>query len=337
MTDHDTLDLDQYPEGTESEALRAAMATRAPDPERARLALKTLAARYPDEVLPEAQRVAADPTLPDSLRSVAAVELGRHAEPETQQTLIEMIPTASPGLSRHVFRALGQIGGESTLEVLEAANAPEGPARTALGFARSLISYRIGLPRYLLEPIRPDRKLDVLRRPVELEIDQLGRDRIEAALPDLRRQLPRLSFQRDHGTVLVCGGTEHWILMNEEVASDGGRISVSERPMIAGVIVKFRECSNRFSLDEYLLVNGDGGERVTLLGTRPSGIVVHSGSIRLVGDEATFVLEATNPPYGRPLELQGRADAAGRLSFSQARIDSWTREQPAKRPPPRHR
>lgn len=326
MENNTLLDRSQLPQNMSEAELRSALADRK-NIGQARLAFKALSQRHSRLALEEAKSILKDNKAPNELRSIAAVELGRHTDAASEEVLISAVSDAPPELLKHVARSLGQTGGPEALERLEKVTAPDrSPAALALQFAKTLISYRIGSNAYLLEPGKETEALTPEKTErTNLEFGRFGKEEFEAALPSIRRQLPAMTVDAESGLRFMCGGSQHLVLLNEQAARTGSADIVRKRPMIVGAILKYRVCSEQYSLDEYLLTNGGGKERVTLIGVRPSGIMVHAGFVHIVERAVKFELLSSNPPYSRPIDLRGDFDPAdGRLSFSQVLVGtSW--------------
>jgi len=293
----------------------------------ASLALKTLNQRSPEQGLIEARTILKDRKAPERIRSVASVELGKHSDAKSEELLIDTLKGASPALLKHVAKSLGQIGGKKALKELEKVKVPDDtPAAVALRFAKTLISYRIGSNAYLLEPSRQIKRLEpATTQRTHIEFNEIGRERLEVALPSVRRQLPAIDVDVKSGLRFMCGASEHWVLVNAEVVQTGSAAALRKRPFIAGAILKYRVCSDHYSLDEYILTNGGGKDEMTLVGVRGSGVMVHAGVVSVHDRAVRFKLQSSNPPYSRPIDLSGTLDTAdGRLSFSQVLVGtSW--------------
>ena len=326
MKNDDPLFPAQLPQGITEEKIREALADLN-EVQQARLALKTLNQRLPEAGLREARTILKDAKAPEELRSVAAVELGKHPDAASEEILIDTVNAAAPGLLKHVAMSLGRIGGKKALEELEKIKTPgDSPAGIALRFAKTLISYRIGSDAYLLEPSRqtPPLTPEQTER-VNIEFNEIRKDKLEAALPLVRRQLPAIAVDTKSALRFMCGASEHWVLLNADVAQRGAVDVLRKRPLIAGAVLKHRICSDHYSLDEYILTNGERKGEITVVGVRGSGVMVHAGVVRVLGETAKFELRSSNPPYSRPMDLIGSFDTIdGSLSFSRVLVGtSW--------------
>ena len=152
-----------------------------------------------------------------------------------------------------------------------------------------------------------------------------SKDKMEAALPSVRRQLPAIAVDVKSGLRFMCGASEHWVLLNADVSQKGAAATLRKRPFIAGAVLKYRVCSEHHSLDEYILTNGSGKDEITIIGVRGSGVMVHAGVVNIRDRALRFELRSNNPPYSRPIDLSGVFDTVdGRLSFSQVLVGtSW--------------
>jgi hypothetical protein len=289
----------------------------------ASLALKTLNQRSPEKGLIEARTILKDSKAPERIRSVASVELGKHRDDTSEEVLIDTLKSASPALLKHVAKSLGQIGGQKALEELEKVKVADNtPAGVALRFAKTLISYRIGSNAYLLKPTREVQRLQpATTQLTNIEFNEIGKENLQAALPAVRRQLPAIDVDPKSALRFMCGASEHWVLLNTDVA----KIGLRNRPFIAGAILKQRVCSEHHSLDEYILTNGGGKDEITLIGVRGSGVMVHAGVVHIRDRAVKFELRSNNPPYSRPIDLTGTFDTVdSHLSFSQVLVGtSW--------------
>jgi len=307
---------DQLPSGLDRDAVVALLRDRR-QPE-ARLALKTLSLRFPDLAEAQARSIVADRGTPEALRAVAATELGYHVGPDNERELVRALRDAPPTVLKHVARSLGRIGGADALAALERATGPAASS-PALRFARALIAYRLGRDDHRIDP----REIAAVTEPIDaeptpLELRDVPESAVEAVRDAITRELPATPVAARGSVRFRCGNSLHWVLLAQELGDDPAQ-RLARAPMVAGVVLKFRECPGHWSLDEYLLTNGGGTGVVDLVGVRDSGIVVHAGSVRVDGAAVSFELGANNPPYSRPLELGGVVEqVTGSIAFRRA-------------------
>ncbi len=318
--------------------LRAAIA-QPEDPVRAKLAFKHLVELEGGLSVEEAAAVLLERRSSDELRAAAAVELGRLSPTRAEPALIKALGDAEPALLRHVARSLGLVGGAEAREALRRVQDLQGPAAGAVEFAISLISYRLGDRERLIEPPRLVRPAPRGELTVPLEFRPITSEEATRRQKDLQRAVPADGLDAESGLRFVCGASEHWILLAKKVVRAETLAKVLSRPLVVGAILKYRVCSDRYTLDEYLLGNGDRDQGSTILGVRPSGSVVHAGTARIEGSSARFELGSAIGPYARPVRLEGRFDQTQRhLAFGMALIgDVEPGAEGVSRPRPRRR
>lgn len=282
-------------------------------------AFKVLARSKPAEALELGVKVLANRRFGPTVRSAAAVELGKAARTENEQALLAQLTAREPEVVRHVVKALGRIGGEKTLQRLARFKAPEaGPIAEAIDFARTLIAYRIGSTRYLVPPppiseMRPPPPAAAFALPVRT----LSPKRVEPMLDKLHRQLPAIAPSRRNGLAITCGASEYRVLLSAD--TDEADISaLLARPLIAGAIFKYRVCSERFSLDAYLLSSPGPENYAHVYGIRPSGVMVLAGVATLANQKLVFEVATTRSPHFRKMRLKGEVTQSGRFRALEA-------------------
>lgn len=283
----------------------------------ARLALATLSTRFPDLAEQAARDVVADRESPDALRSVAATELGHHAGRRSERALLAVLDEAAPTVLKHVARSLGRIGGADALAALGRVSATQEATARLVRFARSLIAYRLGRDDHLVDV--PDLAAGPpVAEPTPLELRTVSDGEAEADWRAVLRALPATPMSRRGSLRFRCGHSRHWILLAEELG-DRPAERLARAPMVAGAVLKYRDCPGHYSLDEYLLTGGSRRGRIDLVGVRESGITVHAGTVTVARGAVTFALGAHNPPYSRPIELGGLLDTSSRaIAFDRA-------------------
>jgi hypothetical protein len=271
-------------------------------------ALKELARRRTARASAVLAGVVGDARRPADLRATAAVQLGKDARPANQEALIAALPAADPQLTRRVAEALGRIGDERALEALKPLRPRDPTARRSVAFAKTLISYRLGLKEYRLTPPDPGELLPVQRaRAVPLVARQEGAELLKRIAPTLRRELPAIRTLTRGALAFDCGDARFLVVLNRDVERPLPELTT--RNTLAGVVLKRSPGLDRYSIYEYLLVHPDGREGLHLFAARTTGIVGHYGSARLGASEAQFTLRAVRTPYAPPLMIEGGYDA----------------------------
>src|SRR5262245_23846676 len=97
-------------------------------------------------------RVAADAQQPQDVRAAAIVELGHGDSAPVREALEVALRSGEAPVVRRAAEALGRIGDHRALETLESTPVPDGPARRSAEFARTLVSYRLGIEGHRISP-----------------------------------------------------------------------------------------------------------------------------------------------------------------------------------------
>jgi hypothetical protein len=310
---------DELPEGIKPADLIKRL-DPAEDEAVATLALKTLVRGRARDAHAQAIRVLGNKRFPVAVRSVAAVELGRKADRKNQAALLKALGDENPQVVRHSLSALGRIGGSKSLDRLAELEAPEAPGvHEALEAARTLISYRIGSTKFALAPppegeFRPVYSADA----AHLVLRTIGQAQLRSLMPRIERQVPGTPMSARTGLAFECGNSDYRVVLAAVVDDDPTLLAT--RPSIAGAILKYRACSDRFSLDAYLLSSPKDDRSVDLFGLRPSGVTVLGGVGGVVDGRVAFELTTTRSPHYRKFTLSGHFTTARRLRIDAAQV-----------------
>ena len=124
-----------------------------------------------------------------------------------------------------------------------------------------------------------------------------------------------------------CSGQPGALVATELVTSAGAPTEVFAQPLLAGALLRDRPCSERYSLDAYVLVddrNGTGGTEPDLWLMRPDGTVVHHGRATVTDKSIEFLITGSNAPYSKPVRVAGSVNRGrGTVSISTAVVGAW--------------
>lgn len=275
------------------------------------LAAKELARRDPAAATPLLARVVVDDAAPADLRSVAAVALGRQAEVGQEAALGAALAAREPLVVRRAAEALGRIGGREALAALKRTSLPEEPAATrALGFAKSLIAYRLGLDeeRLTAPPPAPLRgegaplAIAPATEPLKAEVAER-----------LPRELPAVAVRVAAALRVACERQELVVLPAAAPAP------LLRSSAVAAVAMKRAHSLGRFATHLYVLSHPVGDDRLALFGVRPDGTITHTGEAWPGENGLQFRLEALATPYADPMRIAGHIDADGGIAITEAR------------------
>lgn len=286
------------------ELIRLARATR---PDVARESLKVLSRRRD----PAAAELAGDLLLhhaDQNVRATAAVMLGREPGESTQHALIRALGDRNPTVLRRVAQSLGRTGDFNALQALRAVDvAEQTPAGRAVITARTLLSYRLGVPDLLVEPERSGLSAFRVTRGADITWGgRLPRSR-DSITADAARELPGIDLEPTSMTAFVCSGQSGvFVASRAMTTADAG--DAFARPTLAGALLRERPCSERFGLDAYVLIDDrdhtDGNAAHVWL-MRPDGTLLHHGRATATDRTIEFTITDSNAPYSRPVRIEG--------------------------------
>jgi hypothetical protein len=281
-------------------------------------ALRELLRRRPRRA-PLLAEVVADRARPAEMRAIAAVALGRQATPAAKDALIAAVRDQDPLVLRRVAEALGKVGDEQALAVLEMLEPPRGPVKRSVDFAKTLLAYRLGLDKHRLRRPPAKNELEVQRRRAQrLEAVRPRRQALERIMADAAQELPGIAVTEQSALRFACGGHEFVILLTKQLERQDGVDALARRPAVVGAVLERSPVEDHYFLSEYLLSDPGGrGSSGHLYGVRPNGAVAHVGEVKPEAG-ATFELRALNTRYSPPVAIEGNYDPAKKqLRFTQ--------------------
>jgi hypothetical protein len=298
-------------------ALTAVINARGATGEDAVEAFKELRRRRDPSVGQIARAKVAAKSAPVPLRTAAAVALGAEASTENETALIKALDPAAPVLIKTVAQSLGRIGDKAALKKLEAMPAPTAASDArAIGFAKSLIGYRLRLGVHQIRPGAPATRIRPLPSDAEtLQVTPLKPALVTAANADLRRDAPGIMLTPKGALQFKCRNSQFIIIMTRAFEEAGDIAAFGKQSGVLAVVFKQTVCSDGdYSLYEYIFGNAADGNKMALVGVRASGETIHSGHVAL-DDAGTFSLEAENSLHSRPLALDGRFEKGAKMAL----------------------
>ncbi|MEG3878701.1 HEAT repeat domain-containing protein [Microcoleus sp. herbarium7] len=314
-------DIDFIPNSVSEDELIAAIEGRVPALGRSQ-ALKELSRRRSTRITEVVTRVLADPSLPSTLRTTAAIELGKNAKAEHQQALIRALSSEEPIVLKRVVEAMGKIGDRTALQHLEALQYPPShPASQSIDFAKALISYRLGLGLHLLALPSTDRILEFdPHHSSFLQISPLDPATLRRVAPTLQRKLPAIAISDNGAIEIFCGNNQFWLIFNQDMHQSESLSIRNRRNALPAVLMKKSPCLGHFFVYEYLFMHRDQRRTALLFGVRATGKIVHFGRLRF-DQEIAFQLNALNTRYSPAIDIAGHySQEEHRLTFTRAQV-----------------
>jgi hypothetical protein len=300
-----SADQERLPESIGERELVAAVEGRS-DTLGSREALEELSRRRSSRRTTVLTEVLADSKRPGDLRAAAAVELGRDNKASHRDALVGALGSRDHAVVRRAAEALGRIGDEDALAALRSLRPRSAPVQRSVRFARTLISYRLGLDSDRLQPPGADELLEVQsQEAVPVSVEPLTAPSLEEVVPDLRQQLPAIIVSTEGAHTITCGNERFLLVFNAEVHRRKTLARLGRRTTVIGVVFKRSAGLDRFYLHEYQLVDPGQDGTPLLFGVRTTGVVTHFGQIGLKTEEADFTLRTLNTPYAPPVDIEG--------------------------------
>ncbi|KQZ89762.1 hypothetical protein ASD62_11070 [Phycicoccus sp. Root563] len=258
----------------------------------------------------------------DRVRALSAVILGRIPGAASQEALLTALGDPEPTVQRRVAQALGRVGDSQALETLARLQPPEDtPVGRDVRMARVLLSHRLGVADSLVQPV----EMSTFTRTRGVPIAWKTRSRLgkAAVVASAERELPGIALTTRSVQTFTCGDTPGALAVDAGLrgqAQEGRDLFAS--PRLVGALLRERACSERYTLDGYVLTDdrdGTGGAEVHVWVVRPDGTVVHEGRATVEGTSVRFSVDRSQAPYGSPVRVSGTYDTAtGALSVDEA-------------------
>ncbi len=255
-----------------------------------------------EQALERARKVLGDPAENLAARRTIVSRLGSIARPEAQELLLRHVDDDDPVIVIRAAKALGRLGGNEALERLETAKVPQDPpARRAVEFAKTLLSYRLRLERHLLKA-PPKTAYVALPETMTFEIERAEEQALQKAREQLAREGPAVNVIAGAAVKLVCQTTELLLLPVQEQ-------ELERRPALAMVVMKRDPSIGGYFVDGYFFTQpSPGGGELELLGTRPGGELTYAGSVRRTESGFSFTVRSVDTPYAAAVDVEGQYD-----------------------------
>jgi hypothetical protein len=262
-----------------------------------------------------------DVSEPLSIRSAAAVALGRIESRDAEDALLRLTAGADERVLPDVLRSLGPIASPAALSVLDGLIVtPGGPIDTAARYAAALISHRHRLPGHDL-PFPDDAALMPApagsSRPIDFR--PTPTDRATQVLEDVARH-PFAGFTSDPQRMsdIRCGNRPLTLCLNREVVGGGTVEGVTDSKAVLGLVALESPETGQHSVAYVILgapASTPGMIELFVL-RRSSGRLVLAGSAQ---DNGTlqFTLRSVSRPGASSVLLRGALEK-GELRIEEA-------------------
>jgi hypothetical protein len=334
-------DVESLP-GDPDEAELVARVRESEDTETVKTAIRELARRRSPQRSQVLTDVLRDRKRDPGVRTTVAVELGRQAEPAHREALLDAMKGAEPSLARRAAEALGRIGDEEAYASLRRLRPRDPVVQQSVAFARTLISYRLGLDRDLLDAPRPPQLPAGQRgQPMDIDFATPSEASVREALTAAEEEFPTVPLSADGALHFSCAGDQFFVAFNGEVQGRDTLTPLGEHNAVLMTVMRRPEVLERYGAYLYILTHPEREERLRLFGVRTTGAVVLTGEVRLSERRASFRVGALPSPLQVPVTVEATYDhTERRIDFVETVIDAdflpgqKRSRQPSKSAPP---
>ncbi len=284
-------------------------------------ALKTLLIRGTTEKAWLLRKTITDRAAADDVRSIAAIELGRDAKSENEKVLLDALQTRlNETVLRRVAQSLGRVGSAKSFEALQKVKTKTGGKATgSVEFAKTLLSYRFGLRKNLLQT--PSSK-DILKfdrkKSVGFEFKKVKAKELEGSFEEVQHTIPAIRISSQTAYKFRCLKKELWLVINEELVGPEASARAYASNAIVAAVLKKDHCPEGWYIYEYIFSQPERNAGLKLFGVRPSGIATHFGNVQSSNKGAVVKLNTLNTALALPVEFEAVYD------ITKARLDVVT-------------
>ncbi len=251
---------------------------------------------------------------PVGLRSLAAVLLARQTDGHALPILARHANHATPDLLDHIVRAIGQIGDESALTLLDRlqAIAPAWIGKQA-AFSAALIAYRHRLDGRTIE-LPPDFRIQALpgesRMPVA--IDAPDERNLAASLAAAADEPYGIAYDARHAIHLAFERDSWTILLNRECFVPDVLSQLPTRKALLGTVMERVTADPEYAVALLVLSTPMGDGRSSRLHLHDvDGVLLYTGTAIAEPPQLRFSLNSIPRSMAIPLGMEGRLGEDG--------------------------
>lgn len=250
----------------------------------------------------------------EGLRSLAAVLLARQTDGHALPILARHADHAAPDVLDHIVRAIGQIGDQPMLTLLDRiqTTAPAWIGSHA-SFAAALIAYRHRLDGRAIE-LPPDLRIQALpgesRMPVAIDAPDEGN--LAASLAAAEDEPYGISYDARHAIHLTFERDRWTILLSRECFVRDGLEQLSTRKALLGTVMERVTTDPEYAVALLVLSTPMGDGRSSRLHLHDvDGVLLYTGTAIAEPPQLRFSLNSIPRPLAIPLDIEGRLGEDG--------------------------
>lgn len=261
-------------------------------------------------------RIVDDSSCSVAVRVRAAEALGRVGGHAGRSALARALESDHSRLVRQAAGSLGRVGIATDREVLAAIEPAGGQAKRILGFARTMISYRLGLGTDLLDTPRRMSKI-VTSKARSMEVTRVSSDRARAVIEATTVSPVPLTGA---GALQVnCDGMETIVALGRDLRRPGATRRALEVNQVVGAVLRPIPSTAELAAHLYVLTHPCNDDTVEIFAVRRTGVIALHGLGVVDGDAFSFELRTVDGLRSPTMLFVGRCEGGTpTLGFSQA-------------------
>ena len=301
------IDIEKMNKSLSDDDLIEAIQGRRPDLPRL-TALKQFAKRVSARRKEVYQSVIEESSQPYEMRHAVALELGKEHTLENQRILLRSLKIKNDRVLSGVLYALGHIGDEKALEQLEVLDLrPDSRAYKDVLFTKYLIAYRLRLNKHRFVPPPAEELLNIDRgQATKFTTKMADSAQLKKFYKQVKHQLPAIPLSDKGALQITCRSTEFLLIFNQNFQQKREVATLRSSNALPTVFLKRGHCPERYFLVNYFFTHpSDKKDELILIGTRPSGALSYSGTVKMSDDEYKFAIKTVKSRYTAALEIEG--------------------------------
>ncbi len=240
------------------------------------------------------------------VRASSAAALSVKSTVANRSALLGALKDEVPEVVRRAAQSLGRIGGAAELEALRKLRPKHPVVKRATTAAKTLLSYRLGEKRGLLNAPAESTLLNLgAGKSKPFDVTALSLKKLGLA-ERLAREMPEIRLS-DQALKVVCDRWNYLVVLNREVFSRNAA-AITKKSGLFGILLRNEEIDDRYYRYAYLLTHPGTANRLHVFAMRESAEVAFYGHLLKTDDGLGFHVQALNTRHTRPIEFSGNVN-----------------------------
>jgi HEAT repeats len=234
------------------------------------------------------------------LRAAAAINLSFLPTEAAERELIASLTVTEDVVRHKAIKSLGRIGGETALVALGRV------ADEETGFAKALISYRLGSDRFTLPFVAgADRQSQTWDNANAIAITQMNSAELADSLELLEDSFFGIEISKELGYKMACGRRTVLLLLNQQWANSDLLFELFNHNLLVGLFVQRSEETGTYSVQSLLLTSPLDSSMVNIAICRTDGEFIYSGRSSFLDGRMSFSVTDIERAGSLPLQVTG--------------------------------